>query len=256
MGVINLSPDSWYRESVSLSTQAAIRRGLILKAQGADIVDVGAESSLAHAARVDAALQNSRLLPVVRRLSEEGLLVSVETYQPEVTRACFEAGARILNLTGSRSATEHYRVVADYDGAVILCFVEGENVREVGDLDLSREGMEKMKDYFRRRIDEAMGCGVQKIWIDPGLGFYYRNLQDSALRIRYQIDIFLKCYRLWELGWPICNALPHAFECFEEEVRSAEGLFAVLALLGGTHLFRTHEVPKVRAVLQTLSLWP
>src|SRR5690349_8068362 len=86
MGVINLSPDSWYRESVCLSTEAAVRRGKVLSEQGAEIVDVGAESTLAHAARVDDESQNSRLLPVITELRRAGILVSVETYQPAVTR--------------------------------------------------------------------------------------------------------------------------------------------------------------------------
>src|SRR5436853_928859 len=68
MGVINLSPDSWYRESVCLSVDQAVQRGKVLQAQGADIVDIGAESTLAHAARVDDGGQKSRLLPVVRGL--------------------------------------------------------------------------------------------------------------------------------------------------------------------------------------------
>src|SRR5471032_1289179 len=63
MGVINLSPDSWYRESVCLTTESAVQRGKILVAQGADIIDLGAESTLANAARVGAAAQNSKLIP-------------------------------------------------------------------------------------------------------------------------------------------------------------------------------------------------
>lgn len=101
MGVINLSSDSWYRESVCLTTEAAVRRGLLMVGQGADIVDVGAESTLAHAARVDEAGQNSKLIPVIKELRAAKVLVSVETYQPAVTRACLEAGANILNCTGT-----------------------------------------------------------------------------------------------------------------------------------------------------------
>src|SRR3954469_5995761 len=100
MGVINLSADSWYRESVCLSAEAAVARGLVLHAQGAAVVDVGAESTLAHAEIAEADLQNSKLLPVVRRLHSAGILVSVETYQPIVAKSCLAAGAAILNLTG------------------------------------------------------------------------------------------------------------------------------------------------------------
>src|ERR1035437_10121368 len=66
MGVVNLSPDSWYRESVCLTAEAAIQRGKVLTAQGADIVDIGAESTLAHAARTDGTAQNSKLIPVIK----------------------------------------------------------------------------------------------------------------------------------------------------------------------------------------------
>src|SRR5689334_19399986 len=75
MGVINLSPDSWYRESVCLSAESAIQRGKVLHAQGAQIIDIGAESTLAHAARVDEVNQNSRLLPVLKALRADKILV-------------------------------------------------------------------------------------------------------------------------------------------------------------------------------------
>jgi dihydropteroate synthase len=252
MGVINLSADSWYRESVCLSTESAVRRGKVMSDQGAAIIDLGAESTLAHAARVDEPMQTSKLLPVIRVLRESGILVSVETYQPSVTRACLEAGANILNLTGADRTDELFRLVAAHDAAVIICYVQGPNVREVGDFDFSADPVALMQDYFARQIDIARRNGVEKILIDPGLGFYYRNLQDSSVRVRHQMTVFLNTFRLRALGFPVCHALPHAFEYFGEEVRCAEPFFAVLAALGKTDLFRTHEVPRIRAVLDTL----
>ena len=255
MGVINLSPDSWYRESVCLTTESAVQRGKVLAAQGADIVDVGAESTLAQAARLDDAAQNSKLIPVIRGLRAEKVLVSVETYQPEVTRVCLEAGANILNLTGTDRSDELFRLVAAHDAALIICYVQGKNVREVGDFDFSADPVEMMREYFSRQIEIAQRHGVEKIFLDPGLGFYYRNLQDSAVRVRHQMNIFLNTFRLRTLGFPICHALPHAFEFFGEEVRCAEAFFAVLAALGKTDLFRTHEVPRIKAVLDTLKVF-
>jgi dihydropteroate synthase len=255
MGVVNLSADSWYRESVCLTTDSAVRRGRVLAAQGAEIIDVGAESTLAHAARVDGAGQNSKLLPVVRELREAGILVSAETYEPAVARACLEAGANVLNLTGTDATDDLFRMVADHDAAVILCYVQGRNVREVEDFDLSADPVTLMHDYFARQVELATRHGVEKIIIDPGLGFYYRNLQDSAVRVRHQMRVFLNTFRLRTLGFPICHALPHAFEYFGDEVRCAEPFFAVLAALGKTDLFRTHEVPRIKAVLDTLSMF-
>jgi dihydropteroate synthase len=255
MGVVNLSPDSWYRESVCLSADAAIQRGKILAAQGADIVDFGAESTLANAARTDDQLQKSKLIPVVRKLRAEKIPVSVETYSPKVAHAALEAGANVLNLTGNTNSNEIFKMVAANDAAVIICFIQGKNVREVGDFDFSADPIEKMREYFSRQIEIAQHAGLEKIFLDPGLGFYYRNLQDSAVRVRHQMNIFFNTFRLRELGFPICHALPHAFEFFRDEVRCSEPFFAVLAALGKTDLFRTHEVPRVKAVLETMKVF-
>ena len=255
MGVVNLSSDSWYRESVCLTAESAIQRGRVLHEQGAEIVDIGAESTLAHAARADDAAQRGKLVPVIEALRAAKILVSVETYQPAVTRACFDAGANILNLTGTEQTEELYRMVASHDAAVIICYVQGKNVRDVGDFDFSADPIEMIREYFGGQIEMAQRNGVEKIFLDPGLGFYYRNLQDSAVRVRHQMNIFLNTFRLRTLGYPICHALPHAFEYFGSEVRSAEGFFAMLAALGKTNVFRTHEVPRVKAVLDTMRVF-
>ncbi len=255
MGVVNLSAGSWYRESVCLSAEAAIARGKVLAAQGAAIVDLGAESTLSNTELVGAELQNSKLLPVLSGLRAAGVLVSVETYHPEVARACLAAGANVLNLTGTERGETIYRAVAEHDAAVILCYVQGANVRAVGDFDLTADPVPAMYEFFAREIETATRCGVQKIFVDPGLGFYYRNLQDSTVRVRHQMTTFLNTFRLRTLGFPTCHALPHAFEYFGEEVRSAEPFFAVLAALGKTDLFRTHEVPRIKAVLETMKVF-
>ncbi len=252
MGVINLSPDSWYRESVCLTTAAAVERGRILRAQGAQIVDVGAESTLGRAARLDSAGQRKKLGPVIEALRAENIIVSAETYSKEVARASLEAGARVLNLTGTEGAAEIYRMAAEHSAAVIVCYVEGPNAREVADIQLEGDPITPMLEYFARQAELATRLGVEKILIDPGLGFYYSNLKDSATRVGRQIEIFLKSFQLRALGFPVCNALPHAFEYFAEEVRCAEPFFAVLAALGKTDLFRTHEVRRVKAVLDAL----
>jgi dihydropteroate synthase len=255
MGVVNLSPDSWYRESVCLTAEAAVARGKVLCAQGADIVDLGAESTLAQAARVDESTQNSQLLPVIEALRAAKILVSVETYQPAVTRACLEAGANVLNLTGTDGGDELFRMVAANDAAVILCYVQGKNVREVGDFDLNGDPIGLMREYFSCQIEIAQRNGVKEILLDPGLGFYYRNLRDSAVRVQHQMKVFLNTFRLRTLGFPVCHALPQAFEFFRDEVRCAEPFFAVLAALGKTDLFRTHEVPRIKAVLDTMKVF-
>ena len=255
MGVINLSADSWYRQSICTSVQAAVERGGELRAQGAAIIDIGAESTLGQAQRVNATEQRQKLLPVIEQLASQGVIISAETYDVGVARACLEAGAKVLNLTGTADSETIYRLAAEHDAAVIVCYVAGDNVREVGNIPLDDDPIPRMADYFSREIETAGRCGLAKGFVDPGLGFYYGNLQDSSVRIRHQMKTFLNAFRLRKLGWPVCNALPHAVECFDEELRSAEPFFSVIGALGGKDLFRTHEVPRVRAVLRTLGVY-
>jgi dihydropteroate synthase len=255
MGVINLSADSWYRQSICTSVQAAVERGSELRAQGAAIIDIGAESTLGQSQRVNDIEQQQKLLPVIEQLASQGVIISAETYDVGVAKACLEAGAKVLNLTGTADSETIYRLAAEHDAAVIVCYVAGDNVREVGNIPLDDDPIPRMADYFSREIETAGRCGLAKGFVDPGLGFYYGNLQDSSVRIRHQMKTFLNAFRLRKLGWPVCNALPHAVEYFEEELPSAEPFFSVLAALGGTDLFRTHEVPRVRAVLRTLGVY-
>jgi dihydropteroate synthase len=255
MGVVNLSADSWYRESVVLNAEAAIRRGRRLAIEGAHLVDVGAESTVLNALRVDACTQASALVPVVQGLSQEGVVVSVESYHVDVTRACLEAGSRVVNLTAARDTEPFYRLAAEHAAGVVICYIQGaENVRSVGDFDIVEDHTAVMYEYFARETERAARCGVSRMWIDPGMGFYYRNLSDSAVRVRHQIRTFLNAFRLRTLGWPVCQALPHAFEYFEEEVRAAEPFFGLLALLARTDLLRTHEVAKVRGVVGAMGV--
>ena len=147
VGVINLSTDSWYRESVCPTTEAAIARAEMLANDGADLIDLGAESTLPEARRADIQQQLDRLLPVVEALKARNRLVSVESYYPEVLETCAQAGADIFNLTGLRYSQEIFQLAVQYDVAMILCYVQGETVREVTDLDLHQDMMANMGFY-------------------------------------------------------------------------------------------------------------
>ena len=251
MGTVNLSRDSTYRESVAVSTESAIRKARTQVAQGAQVVDLGAESSTARARRVDGIQQRATLLPVVEALAAE-CVVSVETYQPVVVRGALAAGARIINLTGRDGEDEMLGCVASYGAVVVLCFCEPGDVRSPQEHPLTTDALQYLLDHFGPRVEHARSLGVERVVVDPGLGFYYGNLVEPAVRVRHQAAVLAQCFRLRSLGVPVCNALPHAFDLFEDEFRKAEGFFAVLARLGGTDLFRTHEVAHVRAVLTAM----
>jgi dihydropteroate synthase len=251
MGCLNLSSDSTYRESIALTTEAAVRKGRVLAAQGADVVDVGAESSTAGASRVDPSTQAAALVPVVKELVSVGVRVSAEAYHPTVVRAALEAGAVVVNYTGSAHDDEVFAIAAEFGATMVLCYVPGADVREVADVDLA-DPFPALLEHFARRVDAAGARGVERLALDPGMGFYYGNLVDPAVRVQHQLHVLLRSARLRRLGLPICQAVPHAFGLFEDQFRTAEGFFTVFAHLAGTGLVRTHEVAHVVAVLRAM----
>ncbi len=258
MGVVNLSRDSSYRESVAVSTERAVQMGRIQALQGAGIVDLGAESSDFGTRRATAADQCAVLVPVVEQLAEH-VVVSVETYEPSVVKETLAAGARVVNMTGRAHEDEMLHLAASYDAAVVLCWGEVANVREVSDIHTATDHghdadpFPAMLDHFGQRLERARELGVARLMIDPGIGFYYGNLVDPKVRARYQTRVLAQCFRLRSLGVPICNALPTAFDLFGDELRIAEGFFSVITQLGGTHVHRTHEVSKVAATLGAMA---
>jgi dihydropteroate synthase len=254
MGTVNLSRDSTYRESIAVSTESAIRKVRVMSAQGADIVDVGAESSTARAARVTAQEQISALVPVIESAAADGIAVSVETYEPSVVRACLAAGAQVLNMTGIQHETAMLDLAAAHGATVVMCYAGGSNVREITDVPLDEDPIPALLEHFEERLARARAHGVDRVVIDPGMGFYYGNLTDPMKRANHQARVLAQGFRLRVLEVPICNALPHAFDLFEGEFRTAEGFYAVLARLGGTSVFRTHEVARVRAVLGAMGV--
>lgn len=252
MGTVNLSRDSTYRESVAPSAASAVRKARVQAAQGAHVIDIGAESSTVRAARVEAAAQVERLVPVVAELAEDGIVVSVESYLPEVLDAALTAGAGVVNLTGSADDAAVFDLVARHGATLVLCLSRKANVREVSEAETEGDPIPGMIEHFTSRIAAARAAGVEEIVLDPGLGFYYGNTVDPVVRATYQARVIAQTFRLRCLGLPLCHAMPHAFDLFEDEFRTAEGFFTVLAHLGGTGVYRTHEVARIRAVLGAL----
>jgi dihydropteroate synthase len=251
MGVVNLSPDSTYRESVAVSPEAAVRMGRVQTGQGASIIDLGAEASHDGAERVPPQEQIDRLVPVVEELSQH-TVVSVETYRPEVAEAVLAAGARMINLTGREHEDEIVAAVARADASVLMVFSPAENVRGSSELPDDDDLMPALIEHFEPRLEKARAAGVANVVIDPGSGFTYDNLSGVG-KAKVQSRVLTQSLRLRRLGVPSGHALPHCFDLFEREFRHAEGFFAVLAALGSAHLLRVHEVPRVSAVLHAMS---
>ena len=255
MGVINLSTDSVYAESICTSPTEAILRGEQLQRQGADFVDIGAESTLPDARKVGCDEQIAKLVPVVTALAARGVLVSVESYLPQVLEACALAGCAVFNLTGNLAEEAVFQLASHFEVGVVHCYLQTKNtVRDVEAFSFYADMSEAMLDFFATKLTKAKAAGLTRNIIDPGLGFYYQNLQDGRLRSHHQLETFLHTAKLHRLGWPVLNILPHAPQAFGVKRQHAEAFFAVLAMLGRTHLIRTHEVEHASQVRAALAL--
>src|SRR3954447_5178711 len=165
MGVLNVTPDSFSDGGRWFDHAAAIEHGLQLVAEGADIVDVGGESTRPGADPVDEAEELRRVIPVVRELATQ-VRVSIDTMKPRVAEAAVEAGATIVNDVSSTLA----EVAASSHVGWIAMHMRG-TPRTMQREAVYNDVVADVRDYLVARADEARAAGIDEVWIDPGIGF-------------------------------------------------------------------------------------
>lgn len=177
MGILNVTADSFSDGGRYLDRDLAVKHGLDLVAAGADIVDVGGESTRPGAHRVSADVESSRVVPVIEQLVERGIRVSVDTMRSSVARDAVEAGAAVVNdVSGGRADPEMASVVAEAGVPWILMHwrAAGEYVHAGGVTDYGSRGVvESVIDELLHQVDVGVRAGVDpsKLILDPGLGF-------------------------------------------------------------------------------------
>ncbi|MCC3652513.1 dihydropteroate synthase [Streptomyces sp. S07_1.15] len=183
MGVVNVTPDSFSDGGRWFDTGDAVKRGLELVAEGADLVDVGGESTRPGASRVDEAEELRRVLPVVRGLAAEGVTVSVDTMRASVAEQAVAAGAALVNdVSGGLADPAMVPVVAEAGVPFVVMhwrgFSQDMNARAV-----YSEVVREVVGELRERMDAVVAGGVapERIVIDPGLGFAKQAEHDLAL---------------------------------------------------------------------------
>lgn len=197
MGVLNVTPDSFSDGGRYLDVSAAVEHGVRMCEAGADLIDVGGESTRPGSQRVDADTELSRVLPVVRRLVAEGVAVSVDTTRAAVAAATAEAGASVINdVSGGLADPDMARVLADTGLPWVLMHWRGHS-KDMNSLATYGDVVTDVRAELSERVDEAVAAGVDPgaIVLDPGLGFAKRAEHDWALLNR--LDVFLG------LGFPL-----------------------------------------------------
>ncbi len=165
MGIVNVTPDSFFPDSRTPTAAGAIERGRALHRAGADVVDVGGESTRPGATLVGAAEEIARVVPVVAALARE-VAVSVDTTKPEVARAAVAAGASIINdVTG-----ELVELAGELGVGVVAMHSRGLPAT-TPDAPTSRDIVAEVSAFLEARARRARAAGVRDLWLDPGIGF-------------------------------------------------------------------------------------
>ncbi|GHE37431.1 dihydropteroate synthase [Streptomyces longispororuber] len=200
MGVVNVTPDSFSDGGRWFDTTAAVKHGIDLVAQGADLVDVGGESTRPGATRVDEDEELRRVVPVVRGLAREGVTVSVDTMRASVARQALAAGAVLVNdVSGGLADPDMVPVVAAAGAPFVVMHWRG-FLSDLRAKPVYEDVVSEVVEEIHARVEAAIAGGIapERIVVDPGLGFSKDAEHDLALLARLD--------RLRELGRPVLVA--------------------------------------------------
>ncbi|WP_405880558.1 dihydropteroate synthase [Streptomyces sp. NBC_01136] len=248
MGVVNVTPDSFSDGGRWFDTTTAVKHGLALVAEGADLVDVGGESTRPGATRVDEAEELKRVIPVVRGLASEGVTVSVDTMRASVAERSLAAGAALVNdVSGGLADPAMIPTVAAAGAPFVVMhwrgFLEGDNVKGTYE-----DVVSEVVDELHARVQAVLAGGIapDRIVVDPGLGFSKDSEHDLTLLAHLD--------RLRELGHPLLVAAsrkrflgrvlagPEGAPPPARERDAATAAVSALAAHQGAWAVRVHEV--------------
>lgn len=245
MGVINVTPDSFSDGGRYLDPDRAFARAVELEEAGADILDIGAESTRPGATPIQAAEELRRLIPVLKRLRDKlRVPVSVDTYKAEVAERALRHGAEIINDPSGLTIDPHLaKVAAQHDAGLILNHMRGrpETWARLGPLQDVAGTVARELEATAQRARLA-GNDRTRLMVDPGLGFGKRKEQNSEILARLRL--------LARLDLPILvGASRKSFLARETEelTRYATAAAVTAAILGGAHVVRVHDVAEMAA---------
>jgi dihydropteroate synthase len=254
MGVVNVTPDSFSDGGRFLHEAAAVAHARKLLADGADILDIGGESTRPGAEPVSADLELARVLPVIEAVRRDSAVpISIDTTKPEVARAAVEAGAAIWNdVTALRGAPDSADAAAELGCDVILMHMQGEP-RTMQDNPRYADVLCEVRDFLNERAEAAMSAGVarERISLDPGFGF--------GKRLEHNLTLLRRLPELAALGFPIVLGVSRKrfIAAIDRTAASADdrlGGSLAAALLGarcGAAVLRVHDV---RETVQALAV--
>ncbi len=252
MGVVNVTPDSFSDGGLFLDAEAAIAHGRELAEQGAEILDVGGESTRPGAEEVSAEEERARVEPVVAGLAGN-VTVSIDTSKLDVARAALDAGATIVNdVTALRNAPGIADLCAERDTGLILMHMQGDP-RTMQEAPTYEDVVDDVKAFLAEQLEVAVGAGVaeERVWLDPGVGFG-KNLE-------HNLELLRRMDELRELGRPLVVGASRKSFIGKVDGSAVDdrlgGTIAssVFAAAEGADVLRVHDVAEMAQALRMAS---
>lgn len=261
MGVLNVTPDSFSDGGKYLSLDHALAHAREMSAQGADMIDVGGESTRPGAERVAPDVEAARVVPVIKELAAEGLVLSVDTTRASVAAAALEAGAAVINdVSGGLADPEMARVAADSGVPWVLMHWRGHS-REMEQLATYADVVADVRSELSQRVDAALAAGVaeSQLVLDPGLGFAKRadhnwallNRLDSLLSLGFPVLVGASRKRFLGALLSDVDGQPRPPDGREDATAAVSALAAVAGAWG----VRVHEVGPSLDAVRVAAAW-
>jgi dihydropteroate synthase len=250
MGVVNVTPDSFSDGGLFLESDAAVAHGEQLAGEGADILDIGGESTRPGSEGVSEEEELRRVMPVVERLAAAGRRVSIDTAKAGVARAALDAGAAIVNdVTAFRRSPEMAGLVAERGVDCVLMHMLGEP-RTMQEDPRYDDVVSEVKAFLEERLASAVGEGVaeERVWLDPGIGF--------GKTVEHNLELLRRLDEIVAIGRPV--VIGTSRKSFLGKLTGGRGegerlpgtiATNVIALERGARVFRVHDVAQVRDAL-------
>jgi dihydropteroate synthase len=249
MGVLNVTPDSFSDGGRFFKLEEAIKQGLKLAEEGADIIDVGGESTRPGSEPVTIEEELRRVIPVIEELTKRiKMPISIDTYKSRVAKEALDSGASMVNdISGSRSDPEMKKVIAEYDVPVVLMHIKGtpKNMQESPKYE---NLLEDVKSYLNQSISiaEEAGIGEDKIIIDPGIGFG-KTLEDN-LKILKNLNEFTELDRPLMIGVSRKSFIGKILDLPTDERLEGSLASMAVAIMNGANILRVHDVKESKRV--------
>lgn len=261
MGIVNVTPDSFSDGGQWFSQEAAVAHAHELLAQGADILDIGGESTRPGAPRVDEAEELRRVIPVIRELSSSGATLSVDTTRASVAEAAIAAGAHIINDVSGGLADPRMDWVAADSGAVFVAMHWRGHATEMDDLENYTDIVADVTAELLQRVDTLVSAGVHEsqIVLDPGLGFAKSGannwpvLAQTSHFASLGFPILIGASRKRFLGQLLADTQGEPAAPQDRDVATAA--VTALSVVNGAWAVRVHDVPTSVDALKVGTAW-